>query len=200
MFHMILTINSDCVCVYTTLTDRTIGIETQNPLVADIPPRRTGYDPGSIHAWFVVDAVALQQVFLQVQYFCFPLSLSFSNARYLSSSSYYADQKDKLAKAKKLQTNIFFRITGRTVNKSTFTFLSLEGLQLPSRRRCGKPTAHCFYAVALHFVVYLQHWSHFHFQGTSLFTNNVHKIWSSFHSIHFILVRPFCRYPLSVML
>jgi hypothetical protein len=40
-------------------------------LVAGIPPRRPGFDPGSVHVGFVVDKVALEQVF--PEYFGFPL-------------------------------------------------------------------------------------------------------------------------------
>jgi hypothetical protein len=32
-------------------------------LVADLPPRRPGFDPGSVHVGFVVDKVTLGQVF-----------------------------------------------------------------------------------------------------------------------------------------
>jgi hypothetical protein len=35
-------------------------------LVAGIRPRRPGFDPGSVHVGFVVDKVALGQVFLRV--------------------------------------------------------------------------------------------------------------------------------------
>jgi hypothetical protein len=35
-------------------------------LVAGLSPRRPGFDPGSVHVGFVVDKVALGQVFLQV--------------------------------------------------------------------------------------------------------------------------------------
>jgi hypothetical protein len=35
-------------------------------LVACLPPRRPGFDPGSVHVGFVVDKVALGQVFLRV--------------------------------------------------------------------------------------------------------------------------------------
>jgi hypothetical protein len=44
-------------------------------LVAGIPPRRPGFDPGSVHVGFVVDKVAVGQVFPQV--LRFPLSISF---------------------------------------------------------------------------------------------------------------------------
>jgi hypothetical protein len=33
------------------------------PLVAGLPQRRTGFDPGSVHVGFVVDKVAMGQVF-----------------------------------------------------------------------------------------------------------------------------------------
>jgi hypothetical protein len=35
-------------------------------LVADLPPRRPGFDPGLVHVGFVVDKVALGQVFPRV--------------------------------------------------------------------------------------------------------------------------------------
>jgi hypothetical protein len=60
-------------------------------LVAGLPPRRPGFDPGSVHVGFVVDKVALGQVFSQVlrfsllisfhwdrffpEYFGFPLNI-----------------------------------------------------------------------------------------------------------------------------
>jgi hypothetical protein len=44
-------------------------------LVAGLPLRRPGFDPGSVHVGFVVDKVALGQVFLRVV--GFPLSISF---------------------------------------------------------------------------------------------------------------------------
>jgi hypothetical protein len=44
-------------------------------LVAGLSPRRPGFDPGSVHVRFVVDKVALGQVFLRVV--GFPLSISF---------------------------------------------------------------------------------------------------------------------------
>jgi hypothetical protein len=44
-------------------------------LVAGLPLRRSGFHPGSVHVVFVVDKVALGQVFLRVV--GFPLSISF---------------------------------------------------------------------------------------------------------------------------
>jgi hypothetical protein len=44
-------------------------------LVAGLPLRRPGFDPGSVHVRFVVDKVALGQVFLRVV--GLPLSVSF---------------------------------------------------------------------------------------------------------------------------
>jgi hypothetical protein len=44
-------------------------------LVAGLPLRRPGFDPGSVHVGFVVSKVALGQVFLRVV--GFPLSISF---------------------------------------------------------------------------------------------------------------------------
>jgi hypothetical protein len=44
-------------------------------LVVGLPPRRPGFDPGSVHVEFAVDKVSLGQVF--PEYFDFPLSISF---------------------------------------------------------------------------------------------------------------------------
>jgi hypothetical protein len=44
-------------------------------LVAVLSPRRPGFNHGSVHVGFVVDKVALGQVF--PEYFGFPLSISF---------------------------------------------------------------------------------------------------------------------------
>jgi hypothetical protein len=44
-------------------------------LVAGFPPRRPGFAPGSAQVWFVVDKVALGQVFSE--YFGFPCQSSF---------------------------------------------------------------------------------------------------------------------------
>jgi hypothetical protein len=44
-------------------------------LVACLPLRRPGFDPGSVHVGFVVEKVALGQVFHRVV--GFPLSISF---------------------------------------------------------------------------------------------------------------------------
>jgi hypothetical protein len=43
-------------------------------LVAGLSPRRLGFDPGSVHVIFVVDRVALDQVFLRVLRFS-PVSI-----------------------------------------------------------------------------------------------------------------------------
>jgi hypothetical protein len=45
-------------------------------LVAGLSPRRPGFAPGSIHVGFVVDKVALGQVFLRVLRFS-PVNISF---------------------------------------------------------------------------------------------------------------------------
>jgi hypothetical protein len=45
-------------------------------LVAGLSPRKPVFDPGSIHVGFVVEKVALGQVFF-FEYFGFPLSISF---------------------------------------------------------------------------------------------------------------------------
>jgi hypothetical protein len=51
------------------------GVPWLRRLVAGLSPRRLGFDPGSVHVRFVVDKVALGQVFLRVV--GFPLSISF---------------------------------------------------------------------------------------------------------------------------
>jgi hypothetical protein len=43
-------------------------------LVTGLPPRRSGFAPGSVHVGFVVDRVAMGQVFLAVLRF-FPVSI-----------------------------------------------------------------------------------------------------------------------------
>jgi hypothetical protein len=53
-------------------------------LVAGLSPRRPGFEPGSIHVGFVVDKVALGQVFSEV--FGFTLSISFHRR---SQNSYH---------------------------------------------------------------------------------------------------------------
>jgi hypothetical protein len=57
-------------------------------LVAGLPPRRRGFDPGSVHVGFVMDKVALGQVFPRVlrfspEYFGFPLSFHSTGASLL---------------------------------------------------------------------------------------------------------------------
>jgi hypothetical protein len=39
-------------------------------LVADLSPRRTGFNPRSVHVIFMVDKVAMGHVFLRVLWFC----------------------------------------------------------------------------------------------------------------------------------
>jgi hypothetical protein len=64
-------------------------------LVAGFPPRRLGLDPGSGQVWFVVDKVALGQVFSE--YFGFPCQSSFHqllhNHPHLSSGAGTIGQK-----------------------------------------------------------------------------------------------------------
>jgi hypothetical protein len=54
-------------------------------LIAGLSPRRLGFAPGSIHVGFVVDKVALRQVFLRVLRFS-PVNISFHRR---SPSSYH---------------------------------------------------------------------------------------------------------------
>jgi hypothetical protein len=64
-------------------------------LVAGFPPRRPGFEPGSSHVGFVVDKVALGQVFSE--YFGFPCQSSFHrflhNHPHLSSGACTIGQK-----------------------------------------------------------------------------------------------------------
>jgi hypothetical protein len=55
-------------------------------LVVGLPPRRPGFDPGSVRVGFVVDKVALGQVF-PPEYFGFPLSISIHRCYIKTSSS-----------------------------------------------------------------------------------------------------------------
>jgi hypothetical protein len=50
-------------------------------LAAGLPPRRPGFDPGSVHVGFVVDKVALGQVF--------PRVLRFSPVNYIPPVLHY---------------------------------------------------------------------------------------------------------------
>jgi hypothetical protein len=52
-------------------------------LVAGLSPRRSGFDPGSVHVGFVVDKVALGQVF--------PRVLRFSPVNFIPPVLYYAE-------------------------------------------------------------------------------------------------------------
>jgi hypothetical protein len=56
------------------LTLRIMAVPWLRRLVAGLSPRRPGFDSGSVHIGFVVDRVALGQVFLRV--LRFPLSIS----------------------------------------------------------------------------------------------------------------------------
>jgi hypothetical protein len=57
-------------------------------LVAGFPPRQSGFDPRSSHVGFVVDKVALGQVFSEC--FCFPCQLSFHRLLQTNHLSYGA--------------------------------------------------------------------------------------------------------------
>jgi hypothetical protein len=54
------------------VTSAVSNVETR-PLAAGLPPRRPGFDPGLVHVGFVVDKVALGQVFPRVLRF-YPVS------------------------------------------------------------------------------------------------------------------------------
>jgi hypothetical protein len=45
---------------------RTLAVPWLRRLAAGLPPRRPGFDPGSVHVGFVVDKLALGQVFPRV--------------------------------------------------------------------------------------------------------------------------------------
>jgi hypothetical protein len=64
-----------CYCEYTHVTGCVGRAMAQARLVAGLSPRRPGFDPGSVHMGFVVDKVALGQVFPRV--LRFSLSISF---------------------------------------------------------------------------------------------------------------------------
>jgi hypothetical protein len=49
----------------------TVPVPWLRLLVTGLPPRRPGFDPGSVHVGFVVDKVALGRVF-SPEYFGFP--------------------------------------------------------------------------------------------------------------------------------
>ena len=56
-----------CICVCR-------AVQWFRRLVAGISPRRPGFDPGPVHVGFMLDKVALGQVFFP-EYFGFPLSI-----------------------------------------------------------------------------------------------------------------------------
>jgi hypothetical protein len=58
------------------------------PLVANFPPRRPGFEPRSGHVGFVVDKVALGQVFSE--YFGFPFQFSFHRLLHIHHLSFGA--------------------------------------------------------------------------------------------------------------
>jgi hypothetical protein len=57
-------------------------------LVAGLPPRRPGFDPGLIHVGFVVDKVTLGQVFLRV--------LRFSPVNFIPPVLHYYERDKKI--------------------------------------------------------------------------------------------------------
>jgi hypothetical protein len=57
-------------------------------LVAGLSPRRPGFDPGSVHVGFVVDKVALGQVF--------PGVLLFSSVNFIPPVLHYTEKRKKL--------------------------------------------------------------------------------------------------------
>ena len=57
-------------------------------LVAGLPPRRPGFDPGSVLVGFVVDKVALGQVFLRL--------LRFSSVTFIPPVLHYTEKRNKL--------------------------------------------------------------------------------------------------------
>jgi hypothetical protein len=69
-------------------------------LVADLPKRRPGFDLGSVRVGFVVDKVALGQVFPEYVYFGFPCQFHSTGAPLLGKMK------------KKLMTFLFIFTTG----------------------------------------------------------------------------------------
>jgi hypothetical protein len=49
-------------------TRSSLAVPWLKRLVAVLPQRKSGFDPGSVHVGFVVDKVALEQVFLHVNF------------------------------------------------------------------------------------------------------------------------------------
>jgi hypothetical protein len=70
-----------------TLRLPTMAVPWLRRLVAGLSPRRTGFDPGSVHVGFVVDKVALGQVFLRV--------LRFSLVNFIPPVLHYTDKRQK---------------------------------------------------------------------------------------------------------
>jgi hypothetical protein len=72
--HLIFTalIITDIIGIF----DGSKAVQWLRRLVAGLSPRRPGFDPGPVHVGFVVDKVALGQVF-PPKYFGFSLSISF---------------------------------------------------------------------------------------------------------------------------
>jgi hypothetical protein len=75
-------------------------------LVAGLPPRRSRFDPGSLHVGFVVDKVALGQIFSPV--------LRFSLVSFIPLVLHYFEKwkRKKKEDEKKLITCLFIFITG----------------------------------------------------------------------------------------
>jgi hypothetical protein len=63
----------------------TVAVPWLRRLVAGFSPRRSGFDPGSVHVEFVVDKVALGQVFLRV--------LRFSPVNFIPPVFHYLEKR-----------------------------------------------------------------------------------------------------------
>ena len=64
---------------------RQVAVPWLRRLVAGLPPRRPGFDPGSVHVEFVVDIVALGQAFPQI--------LRFSPVNFIPPALHYTEKR-----------------------------------------------------------------------------------------------------------
>ena len=62
-----------------------LAVPWLRPLVAGLSPRTPGFDPGSVHLGFVVDKVAVGQVFLRI--------LRFSPVNFIPPVLHYTEKR-----------------------------------------------------------------------------------------------------------